>query len=162
MTTQSIFGSFDDPDNIAQSEYRVVHEHLGNLIASFEPDVTDDEKVQIVIASLDELVGFARAAEHTFRLSMAASELAADVERLRYEIETLAGSHRTSRGVKQEAVTLYSKLQRAKEDIDQLPEGDEKTSTREVLHEAVQMLMVDIFGLDPATTEEATQKEKGA
>ena len=57
-----------DPDDIGQSEYRVVHEHVRDIIESADYIYSDDtESADMILASLDELMSHARDKQQSLR-----------------------------------------------------------------------------------------------
>lgn len=144
-TAREVFNGMPDPNNVGESEYRVVHEHLDSVIASAEPSMSEAEVMETVVASLDELIEQARTTYQTFLRAIARSQLALHVIELEQQWDASPNrltDHRLG-------VELHGKMRRAKQDADAMPDSPEKEQALALIAAFNRRVLVEVFEIDP-------------
>ena len=65
MMAKKFVEQMDDPDNVGQSEYRILHQFLFEVAAGDGSD--EDVGLDVLDASLDEVIGWAKALKKDIR-----------------------------------------------------------------------------------------------
>jgi hypothetical protein len=150
---EAILATLPHPDAVGESEYRAVHELIESVIASIKPAVAgdanaDDEVMDTVLASLNELIESATTLRRAFKSGRLGSQLAKDL--LALEAEALDASGSNEDGWKyRKATEMHGKLRKAWKEIDKMAAGPRKDECQQIATRTARIVLVDIFGLDP-------------
>jgi hypothetical protein len=166
--TRDIFGSLPTPDSMAaynvvgDSEYRLIHEHVANVLDSAEPAVApdanaDEELSQIIVASLEEVIAAARLIQRSFTTAAAESSIEREALALDAMIDEILADRDNVKGRARKAAEVHANLHKLNERSKAMPPGEPRERARAALHRAARRLLMEVFGLSEQQVDGALQ-----